>query len=284
MVVSGRLLRVVRIPESYEDYVDVEDPEGVIKTLKTKKPRADVFAFWQRLPETRPKYSYHMEWDNVAAIPVTTYNDWIEKAVHPSVRTKLRKAAKQGVNVQVVEFGDSLVQGMAEIFNETPIRQGRPYPYYGKRPDQIRAEWDVDMDMSVFVGAYFEGELVGFAKLSFTERYAEMSGTICKLAHRDKSVMSALIAKSVQFCEAKSIPYLTYGKFSYGKKGEDTLSDFKRYNGFQKIELPRYYVPLTLWGRMGLKLGLHHSFSQRLPQWLLKKLLEIRTKYYQRLT
>jgi hypothetical protein len=282
MVTGGRLLKTIQIPEAYEDYFDIDDPEKVIATLKTLKPRADVFCFWQRLPETQPKYGYRMEWDNVAAIKVNSFAEWLEKTAHSSVRTKLRKAMKTGVMVEVVDFDDKLIKGMSEIFNETPIRQGRPYSHYGRSLDEIRAEWSADLDMSVFIGAYYEDELIGFVKLTYTDRYAEMSGTICKLAHRDKPAMSALISRSVQFCEEMRIPYLTYGKFTYGKKGEDSLSDFKRYNGFQKIELPRYYVPLTLWGQLGLSLGLHHKLSDRLPSRVREKLMELRTKYYQR--
>ena len=136
------------------------------------------------------------------------------------------------------------------------------------------------MDFSVFIGASVNDELIGFVKLSYTDRYAEMSGTICKLAHRDKPAMSALIARCVQFCEDKRIPYLCYGKFAYGKKREDSLSDFKRYNGFQKIEIPRYFVPLTARGYLALKLGLHRGATSLLPSPLLRKLLDLRAKYY----
>lgn len=278
-VTSGRFLKVIQVSEAQEDYFDIENPEEVISALRNMKPRPDIFSFWQRLPETQPKYSYYLEWDNVAAIPVKTFDEWLNKAVHSSVRTKLRKAKKMGVAVEVVEFGEDLVKGISEIFNETPIRQGRPFSHYGETHAEIRFEWSVDLNKSCFIGAYFENELIGFVKLTYTERYAEMSGTICKLKHRDKSPMSALIARAVQFCESKRIPYLTYGKFTYGKKGEDSLSDFKRYNGFQKVELPRYYVPLTWWGHVGLRLGLHHRVSDHLPPRLRRTLLDLRTKY-----
>ncbi len=282
LVTTGRLLKVTQIPEGYEDFVDVPDPEAVVAELKKQRPRADVFSFWQRLPDTQPRYPYPMEWDNVAAIKVTSFKEWMEKSIHPTVRSKVRKAQKQGVSVELMDFDDKLIQGMADIFNETPVRQGRPYSHYGKTIEQIRAEWSVDMDFSVFIGATFEGELIGFVKLSFSERYAEMSGTICKLSHRDKPAMTSLIARCVHFCEERGIPYLCYGKFTYGKKGEDSLSDFKRHNGFRQIDVPRYYVPLTLWGRIGLKLGLHHGLSHHLPPHLLQKLLDLRAKYYRR--
>jgi len=52
--------------------------------------------------------------------------------------------------------------------------------------------------------------------------------------------------------------------FSYGKKQRDSLADFKRHNGFQKVDLPRYYVPLTAAGRIALRLGLQHGISERI--------------------
>lgn len=276
LVTKGSLLKIIQIPEAQEDYVDIDDPERVISALRRLRPRPDIFSFWQRLPETEPKYPYYMEWDNVAAIPVETFDHWLNKSIHKSVRTKLHKARKMGVVVEMANFNEDLIRGIYEIFNEGPVRQGRPYSHYGKTHAEIRSQWSIDLEMSSFIGAYFENELIGFVKLTFTERYAEMSGTICKLEHRDKSPMSALIARGVEFCESKRIPYLTYGKFTYGNKGEDSLSDFKRYNGFQKFDLPRYLVPLTQKGKLALKLRLHRDWKEAIPAKIRNPLKKVR--------
>ena len=42
---------------------------------------ADIFTFAQKLPNTVPKHSHYMEWDNLAVIPITTYSDWWDKRV-----------------------------------------------------------------------------------------------------------------------------------------------------------------------------------------------------------
>ena len=55
-------------------------------------------------------------------------------------------------------------------------------------------------------------------------------------------------------------------EFSYRKKQQDSLADFKRHNGFQKVDVPRYYVPLTLRGRIAFKLGLHHEIADSIPE------------------
>lgn len=282
VVVTGRLLRIARIPESQEDYLDVAEPKALIDELRHDPASPDIFTFWQRLPDSEPKFAYPYEWDNVAALRVSTFESWTKEQVHPSVRTKLRKAQKLGLSVDLAEFNDELIRGIAEIFNETPIRQGRPYEHYGKSLEQIEREWSADASSSVFVAARFRNELIGFVKLTSTERYSEMSGTICKLAHRDKPAMSALIARSVQYCEEMGIPWLTYGRYHYGRKGDDSLSDFKKYNGFRKVSLPRYYVPLSARGRLALRLGLQHRLVDRLPPRIVQALIQLRAHYYSR--
>lgn len=278
----GRFLRIVRIPEAKEDYLDISDPAAMIEELRNDPASPDIFTFWQRLPDSEPKFSYPYEWDNVAALRVTTLQAWTKDQVHPSVRTKLRKAQKLGLAVELAEFDEELIRGMAEIFNETPIRQGRPYEHYGKSLAQIEKEWSADASNSVFVAARFQDELIGFVKLTSTERYSEMSGTICKLAHRDKPAMSALIARCVQYCEEMDIPWLTYGRYHYGRKGDDSLSEFKKYNGFRKVTLPRYFVPLSARGRIAIRLGLHHRLVDRLPPRIVQALVQIRGHYYSR--
>jgi len=73
---------------------------------------------------------------------------------------------------------------------------------------------------------------------------------------------------------------LSYGRYNYGNKGDDSLSNFKRYNGFEKIQLPRYYVPISTFGRIALALGLHKRLPERLPPRLIQALVRLRSKYY----
>jgi len=150
-VVTGHWPTLLGVPETHEDYHDIDDPQAVIATVTTiLRGTPDLFTFWQRLPDTTPRYPYHREWDNVAALPITSYADWFDRIVHPSVRTKLRKATRSGVSVDVASFDEEFVRSLAEIFNETPIRQGRPYAHYGQSLDQIRTEWSSELHMSAF--------------------------------------------------------------------------------------------------------------------------------------
>ena len=75
--------------------------------------------------------------------------------------------------------------------------------------------------------------------------------------HYDKRPMNALVAKAVEVCDQKKLCYLIYGQFTYGNKDQSSLAEFKRRNGFEQINFPRYYVPLTLKGRCFLRLGFH---------------------------
>jgi hypothetical protein len=73
-----------------------------------------------------------------------------------------------------------------------------------------------------------------------------------------------------------------YENFTYGKKKGDSLSHFKEVNGFMRVDLPRYYVPLTRIGRVALRLGMHHRFVDHLPESIAAKLREIRRNWHNR--
>ena len=103
---------------------------------------------------------------------------------------------------------------------------------------------------------------------------------IAMIQHRDRAPMNALMAESVRACAARGLPYLVYSRFSYGKKQRDTLADFKENNGFVRIELPRYYIPLSSYGRVALRLGLHRGLSHFVPEPVVAKIREIRRNWY----
>src|SRR5262249_11616401 len=152
--------------------------------------------------------------------------------------------------------------------NECPVRQGRSFPHYGKDRETVRNMSATFMETSLFIGAFFEEELIGFMKLT-TDRARSQAAVMHLLAmgqHRDKSATNALIAEGVRSCEKRRIPYLVYPKFAFGKKQRDSLTDFKENNGFQRVDLPRYYVPLSSIGRVAFRLGLHHNLQDHLPE------------------
>jgi len=64
----------------------------------------------QRLPDSKPKYNYYMEWDSIAAIPIKSYEEWIKKQIVKNSRKKISYAQRKGVKVKIIDF-DTFVGG-----------------------------------------------------------------------------------------------------------------------------------------------------------------------------
>ena len=272
IVVEGKLPRIARPEEEWFD--DVEHPESLIDTLK-EQIDADILTFWQRLPELEPKYSYMTEFDPIAALPITTYSNWWEKQINSAARNKVRKAQKKGIVVRTATFDDETIKGITAIFNETPIRQGRRFLHYGKDFATIKQQFSRFLFREEILGAYLDGELVGFIMLADAGRYAVLGQIISKIGKRDFAPTNALLAKAVERCAEREIPYLTYA-FWLG----DGLGEFKRNNGFQKFDLPRYFIPLTKTGEVALKLGLHRGWTEAIPDRIKSPLKKVRKFWY----
>jgi hypothetical protein len=216
-----------------------------------------------------------MELDSIAALPIKSYSFWWEKQIERTARNKVRKAQKNGVVVRWTDFDDRLVHGMTSIFNETPIRQGRPYLHYGKDFETIKREFSRFLFREEIFGAYLGEELVGFIMLADAGKYALLGQIISKIAHRDLAPTNALLAKAVERCADKGFSYLVYAYWL-----NDSLGEFKRSNGFQRFDLPRYFVPLTPRGKLALKLGFHRGWKEAVPKQLRKPLKKLRRRWY----
>lgn len=280
VVSTGNRLKIARLKNEWDD--DIIDPEKVTEKLNQSSLKADIFTFNQRLPESYPKYQYKMEWENVAALPLTTYENWYKNQLHQNPRNKIKKAKKAGIHVSRCEFNDELVEGILRISNESPIRQGKPYWYYGVTRQKIRKLWSTFPDRSVFLGAFLNGELIGYIKLVSTDHYIRTMGFIAMIKHRNKAPMNALMDKAIEYCSQQKTPFLVFAKYNYGKVGSDTLMHFKKYNGFESMILPRYFIPLTIKGKIALLLNLHHGFVGILPRNFVRLLRFFRNKLYEK--
>jgi hypothetical protein len=267
-----------------ERYEDLPDPEAVLNGLRRCGHRVDLFTFMQRLPETKPKYHYPMEWDNLAVLPVSTFDHWLNHQIRFAPRGRLRQAEKKGVATREVPFSNGLVKGIWGIYNETPVRQGKRFPHYGKDVETVYKEEATHLDRSIFIGAFLREELIGFIKLIEDETRTEATviNIVSLVRHKDKCPTNALIAHAVRSCAERHVPYLVYLKFAYGKRERDGLSDFKERNGFQRIDLPRYYIALTPIGWTAFRLGLHHRVFELLPGSVINKFRELRASWYKR--
>jgi hypothetical protein len=280
--VDGRLLHIARLEADGYEFLD--DPEPILDDLRKSQMRVDIFTFTQSLRDTSPKYRYLMEWDNFATLPVSTFEHWWNQQIKSYPRNRARQAEKKGVTLREVPFDDALVRGIWEVYNECPVRRGARFRHYGKSIEAVRSEEATFLDTSVFIGAFLGDQLIGFIKMTWdkTRTQANLMNIVSMMGHRDKAPTNALIAQAVRSCAERNIRYLAYQRFSYGKKKQDSLSHFKEINGFQRIEVPRYYVPLTSFGRAALRLGLHHELVDHLPEHLVERLREARSAWYNR--
>ena len=280
--IQGRLLRIAR-PE-LDKYEAIQDPKAVLRHLRESDRRIDIFSFMQIMPWTAPQYSYPMEWDNLAVLPVSTFDHWWNHQILSYPRNRARQAEKRGVVIREATFDDVLVKGIWEVYNESPVRQGKPNAHYGKDLQTVRRLQGTYLDHSIFIGAFLEEQLIGFAQLVFDESrtQANLMNIVSMVKHRDKAPTNALIAQSVRSCAERGIRNLVYQNFAYGKKAPDSLAKFKEVNGFKRVDLPRYYVPMTPLGKLALRLRLHHKMVDHLPESVSLKLRELRSAWYAR--
>jgi len=279
--VQGRLCRVAHVDG--DGFKFLADPESAISALRISNTRADLFTFLQKLPETSPQYTYPFEWDNLAVLPISMFDHWWTRQVDAKTRNMVRRGEKKGVVIREVPFDGNLVRGIWEIYNECPVRQGRPFPHYGKNVETVSKMSATFLESSIFIGAFLDDQLIGFVKLTIdeTRSQAGVMHILGMIQHRDKAPTNALIAQAVHSCADRGISRLVYANFGYGKKVKSSLSDFKKNNGFQRVDVPRYYVPLTQWGTLAFRLGLHRRFAERLPEPVAAKLRELRNRWYQ---
>jgi len=282
VVVRGRLLTVGEIhDEAWLPGADLPAPEEVVANLRNEPGRPDLFTFTQRIPDVCPRYSYHLEWENLAVARFASFEDWFENQVNRSVRKHLRKAAREGLVVEPMTFSDDLVRGIGAIYNEVPIRQGRPFWHYGKAFDAVKADNGTYLDRSIFVGARDGTDLVGFIKMLVVDPgVASIMQILSMASHFEKRPTNALLSKAVEICAARGISQLIYGEFVYGTKDESSLIEFKRNNGFFRVDVPRYFVPLTAKGRFALRVGLHKHWTRAVPPRVRLALTDMRARWH----
>ena len=251
--------KLARDTREYEkDVLPTEDFAG-----KLKDTGVDIFTFIERkwLHTTpRPPKNWKKAGDNIAILQIHGCDEWW-KNIGKKTRNMVRKAEKTGVTTKVVEPDAELAEGIWKIYNETPVRQGRSFPHYGV-PLKIVKRRVFSSGNRTFIGAYLEEELVGFIQLVYGDQIAIVSQILSLQKHWDKAVNNALVAKAVEVCAAQQVNWLMYGRMG----NHPSLDRFKQNNGFTRLALTRYYVPLTSKGRAAIKLGLHREFKDALPQ------------------
>ena len=282
IVTRGRWIRVAVIHD--EDWLmkDLENPELCVKRLKdheSHRLRADIFTFSQKPLKAHPQYPYHLEWDSVAAVRLTSFKDWWDE-LPQETRKNVRKSQKLGVEVRVEKLDDDLIRKIVDVNNDSPLRQRTRFVHYGKTFDQVKKDQSTFVGQSDFICAYVRSELIGFLKLVYRGDAASILQFLPKASHYDKKPSNALIAKTVELCEAKGISCLIYGMFNYGNKHDSPLRDFKTRNGFKEILVPRFYIPLTVKGAVCMKLKLHRGVHGILPHSVIALGVSVRARWH----
>jgi hypothetical protein len=222
----------------------------------------DIFTFLERkwcCSIAHPPESWLRGEDNIAILHLKNYDDWW-KNVGKKTRNVVRKAEKAGVKTDVVKPDDRFAGGVWRIFNETPVRQERGFPHYGISLETVK-KYLFSLPNSTYIGAYFHNELVGFIHLVHGDKLTIISQILSMQKHLDKSLNNALIAKAIEFCSENHIEWIMYGRMG----NHPTLDNFKESNGFTRLQLTRYYVPLTWKGRLAIRLRLYRELKDTLP-------------------
>jgi len=273
VLVSGRLLKRGRLAAEYYEWV--EEPDSFLRDLAGAPSRIDLFTFVQHVSNLTPRRDFFYETETLAVLPITSYENWWKTQVNDKTRNMIRKAGKAGVELRVAEFNDEFVNGIMAVYNECPVRQGKAFKHYQKDFATLKRTHETFRDRSDFIGAYYQGQLIGFAKLVHGRGVSSLMQIISMLGHRDKAPTNALIAKAVEICTQRSVPLLHYG--IWGRAGG--LGDFKKHHAFQCFELPRYTVPLSPLGRLMLRLKLHRNAADYVPEAVMKSFLAARAQW-----
>jgi hypothetical protein len=254
--------------EPYEHTRDIYPNSQLIEMLKSKG--VDLFSFIERSflkPPTLQNHELYHCPETVGLLSINSFEDWFKKL--PSrERNMIKKAERTGLQTQVVTVDKEFIQNAHQIYNETPIRQGRKYSGFGITIDEIQKKFE-NLQSSKVIGAYFEGKLIGLLWVEFGDQVAAMMSFLSLISYRNKNPNNAMIACAVKLCSQKGYRYLTYGNMGYNPG----LDFFKKNNGFRRVAVPRYFMPLTYKGQLAIRLNLcrsvERSFSPTLTQALI---------------
>lgn len=279
VISSGKRLKIARIRGEELTEREIENPELYVKILKNDKQHildADIFTFTQMLPAVEPKYAYPMERESVAVISLRNFKDWWE-GLPQETRKNVRRSEKRGVTISVKELTGEVVEGIRSVNDDSPLRQGVKNAYYGLSSEDTWKRYGEFNGRCDFICAYSGAEMIGFLHLVYRGAVAAILNLTVKPSQFDKRPANALLAKAVEICATRGITHITYGLYNYGNKRDSSLREFKIRNGFEEVLVPRYFVPLTAWGKLCMKFNLHRGLIGILPPAIISTGVRART-------
>ena len=150
--IKGKYIRIAEVREEWDE--DITNPKLTINMLKKRGVRIDLFTFVQRLPESRPKYNYYMEWDNVAAIPITSYEYWLKNQIPKQTRNRIKKAIKTGVVIKNIDIGEELFKVPTPRTRKIGILPGAPDTFETCNPATFPCKDCSNDDAGIFVKSF----------------------------------------------------------------------------------------------------------------------------------
>ena len=282
IITKGTWLRQAQLLD--EEWLDteLEDPKACAELLKSQWRegfRADLLTFAQKLPNITPRYDFYTEWESIAAVRTTSFSEWW-KGLPRQTRSNVERSKKRGVRVVIEPLNTKLINGIIGVNNECPLRQGKLNIHYRKTFEEVIRDHSLFADRSDYLCAYAGEELIGFIRLVYQGNVASTLQILTKESHADKRPANALIAKAIELCGQKRLSYLTFGMFNYGNKKRSSLTEFKKRNGFMETLVPRFYIPLTRWGKFCIKARLHRGPIGILPHEVIEAGLRVRSRFY----
>ncbi|MDR0797373.1 MAG: hypothetical protein LBE70_01425 [Nitrososphaerota archaeon] len=267
-------VKIGKYSEHFEYIRDVNPSEKLFDKLRDRD--VDIFTFversWCSPLALKPPDKWIKNEDNIALLQINTFGEWWEN-IGKKTRNMVRKAEKSGVNAEVTKPSDILAEGIWQIYNETPIRQGRTFSHYGQSLESVRG-MVFNTKNSIFINAYVKDELSGFIQLIFGDNLVVITQILSLQKHWDKAINNVMIAKAVEFCAKGNHTWLMYGRIGKGSS-HPSLDKFKENNGFVRYPLNRYYVMLSKKGEIAVKLGLHKQFKDKMPEVLKPKIIPV---------
>ena len=266
LIATGKKLKIARIRGEEMREKAIESPELYLEVLRQNRDtfKADIFTFAQKPPEIQPKYSYRMDQESIAAIRLVTFKQWWE-ALPQESRKNVRRSQKRGVVISLRHLDPDVVEGIRGVNDDSPMRQGVKNAYFGLTSEETIKRYGEFEGRCDFICAYSGEEMIGFLHLVYREDVAAILNLTAKASQQDKRPANALMSKAVEVCESRGLSHITYGNYNYGNKRDSSLREFKIRNGFEEILVPRYFVPLRLWGRLAISMNLHRGLIGILP-------------------
>lgn len=265
VVSTGAFLRQARLfDEQLVEAALWPSVEQVRSALAATRLRADIYSFARPFDPGFELPGVHREPDNLAVLSTRSYDDWWV-GLPRQARRNVKIAEERGVVTRAAELDDALVAGIKRIYDETPLRQGRRFWHFRRSLERVKEINATYPERSQFIGAYFEGELIGILKYVRVDRVAILIQILTMQSHRDRRAIFALLRHAVAQCREQGLEDLVYDKFDYGVNRDSTLAEFKRRAGFVEHKFDRFHVPLTAFGHLALSTGLHQSWHHLLP-------------------